>query len=244
MNIYKEIENRSKKNIKSLIVLIDPDKITDSNIDIITNKANNGLIDYLFIGSSLLLKQSVDEIILKIKAKTNIPIIIFPGNTMQISKNADAILFLSLISGRNADLLIGNQVLSAPIIKNYQLEAISTGYMLIESGKMTSVVYMSNTMPIPNDKNDIAIATAIAGEMLGLKAIYMDAGSGAKSNIDYSMVKDVKNNINIPLIIGGGIKDFATAEKIFKAGADSIVIGNSIENSTDLIDEISKARKI
>lgn len=244
MNIYNSIENKAKKNIKSLIVLIDPDKITDSNLEIIINKANSGLIDYIFVGSSILLKHNIDEIISKIKNNTKTPIVIFPGNTMQISKYADAILFLSLISGRNADLLIGNHVLSAPIIKNYNLEAIPTGYILIDSGKMTSVVYMSNTTPIPSDKNDIAIATSMAGEMLGLKVIYMDAGSGAANSITLSMIKEVKNNINIPLIIGGGIKDRITAENIYKAGADCIVIGNSIETSTDLIDEISKARNI
>lgn len=244
MNIYNSIENKAKNNIKSLIVLIDPDKINNNNLDNIIKKANSGLIDYLFIGGSLLLKHNFDEIIIKIKENTKIPIVIFPGNSMQISKYADAILFLSLISGRNPDLLIGSQVLSAPIIKNYNLEAIPTGYLLIDSGKMTSVVYMSNTTPIPSDKNDIAVATSIAGEMLGLKAIYMDAGSGAANNITLSMIKEVKSNINIPLIIGGGIKDRITAENIYKAGADCIVIGNSIELSTDLIDEISKARNI
>ena len=167
--------------------------------------------------------------------------VIFPGNGTHLHKNADAILFLSLISGRNADLLIGNHVHVAPLIKAMKMESIATGYMLIESGKLTTAQYMSNTIPIPQNKADVAVATAIAGEMLGLKAIYMDAGSGADSPINSTMIEEVKAAINIPLIIGGGIRDTATAKRITDAGADIIVVGNAAEQNPEIIKKIKKS---
>ena len=176
-----------------------------------------------------------------IKNNSNIPVILFPGNAMQINKNADGILFLSLISGRNPELLIGKQVISAPILKQASLEVISTGYMLIDSGRPTTASYMSNTLPIPRNKNGIATSTAMAGEYLGMKLIYMDGGSGAKKPIEIDMIKQVSKQINIPLIIGGGICNAQKAIDNCNAGADLIVVGNAIEKNADLILEISKA---
>jgi putative glycerol-1-phosphate prenyltransferase len=175
------------------------------------------------------------------KSKSNIPAILFPGNSFQLSYKADAILFLSLISGRNAELLIGNHVISAPFLKVSPLEIIPTGYMLIEGGVMTSVQYMSNTNPIPNTKPDIAMCTAMAGEMLGLKQIYMDAGSGAQKPVSAEMITAVSSTISIPLIVGGGIKSPEQASINVAAGADVIVVGNAIEKDPSLIKEISAA---
>lgn len=160
---------------------------------------------------------------------------------MQVNKDADGILFLSLISGRNPDMLIGNQVISAPILKHSKLEVLPTGYILIDSGKPTTVSYMSNTTPIPYDKNDVALCTAMAGEMLGLKLIFMDGGSGATNPISESMISMVSQSLEVPLIIGGGICSAEKAVANCKAGADVIVVGNSIEKNPNLIQEIAQS---
>ena len=198
-------------------------------------------VDYFFAGSSILTNGNLRQCIETIKATCSIPVILFPGNTLQISEAADAILFLSLISGRNAEMLIGNHVISAPLIKQSNLEVISTGYMLIEGGNTTSVQYMSNTTPIPKDKSDIALCTALAGEMLGLKMIFMDAGSGAKLPISRKMIETVSRSINVPLIVGGGITTPEKAIENCDAGADIIVIGNSIEKDPTLIERMADA---
>jgi len=169
-----------------------------------------------------------------LKENSDIPVILFPGSSYQISRNADAMLFLSLISGRNPDLLIGLHVLSAPYIKLSGLKTIPTGYMLIDSGKPTSVTYMSNSFPIPNDKKDIAACTAMAGEMLGLRTIFMDAGSGALQTIPEEMITFVKGSIDIPLIIGGGIRTAEKAKSVLEAGADIIVVGNRFEEVSEI----------
>ena len=160
---------------------------------------------------------------------------------MQVTNQAHGILLLSLISGRNAEMLIGRQVIAAPILKKSSLEILSTGYMLIDSGKQTTASYISNTTPIPHEKDDIALCTAIAGEMLGFKLIFMDGGSGAINPISNQMISKVSNEIDTPLIIGGGINSAKIAVEKCKAGADIIVVGNAIEKSTKLIEEISIA---
>ena len=223
--------DRFLKPQKQLAVLIDPDKLSDNQYAEVSNIAGAAGVDFLFVGGSLLTSDSLFRCIRTLKENSNIPVVLFPGNTYQISRNADAILFLSLISGRNPDMLIGMHVISAPYIKLSGLEAIPTGYMLIDSGKPTSVTYMSNSMPIPRDKNDIAACTAMAGEMLGLRLIYMDAGSGADVTISEEMIRFVKGSIEVPLIIGGGISNLQIAEKMLLAGADAIVIGNHFENN-------------
>ncbi len=229
------IQSISQKK-KSLALLIDPDKYTkDSLLALIKLTANNKP-DFILVGGSLLFAD-VNKSIRLIKEHTNIPVYIFPGNQLHISDNADGILFLSLISGRNPEFLIGNHILAAPKLKASKLDVIPTGYMLIDCGSQTSVSYMSNTTPIPYNKTDIAIATAQAGELLGLQIIYLEAGSGARKTVSTEMIKAVKKQINIPLIVGGGIKTTQELELILEAGADLVVIGNSIENAPDNLEK-------
>jgi phosphoglycerol geranylgeranyltransferase len=224
-----------KKQSKQLAVLIDPDKLSPEQLvetATISEKAN---VDFLFVGGSLMTSDSLFHCIRTLKENCNKPVVLFPGNSYQISRNADAMLFLSLISGRNPDMLIGMHVLSAPYIKMSGLETVPTGYMLIDSGKPTSVTYMSNSFPIPNDKKDIAACTAMAGEMLGMHTIFMDAGSGAIQSVPEEMIEFVKGSIEIPLIIGGGIRTTEKAKSVIKAGADIIVVGNRFEEDPGLI---------
>ncbi|MBL0330488.1 MAG: geranylgeranylglyceryl/heptaprenylglyceryl phosphate synthase [Bacteroidetes bacterium] len=229
---------KSKKNGKKLFaVLIDPDKFESTDV---ISKANRAGVDFIMVGGSILSDGSFEKCIQIIKKRTKIPVIIFPGNHLQISKNADGILLLSLISGRNPELLIGKQVIAAPLLKASQLELLPTGYMLIESGKQTSASYMSNTTPIPADKTNIAACTAMAGEQLGLQLIYMDAGSGAIQTVSEEMIKKVSKSISIPLIVGGGIDSPKKALLACKSGADVIVVGNAIEKNIDLLESIAK----
>jgi putative glycerol-1-phosphate prenyltransferase len=198
-------------------------------------------VDYLFVGGSLVVSDHLDLVVQQIKAHCKIPIILFPGTPSQVSPFADALLYLSLISGRNPELLIGQHVVSAPSVRKSGLEIISTGYMVIDGGAPTTVSYISNALPIPADKNEIALCTAMAGEMLGMKLIYMDAGSGARRPISTEMIERVSLNIEIPLIIGGGIQN---PEKVYlnaKAGADMIVVGNAIEKDVSLLSEMAGA---
>lgn len=235
--IYSTILKKKQAGKKQFSVLIDPDKISESTIDM----AESAGVDYFFVGGSLLVSNNLNKCINSIKRKSSIPIVLFPGSILQISEEADALLFLSLISGRNADMLIGKHVVAAPLLKLSNLELISTGYMLIESGQHTTASYISNTTPIPADKNDIAMCTAMAGEMLGLKLIYMDAGSGAINPISTSMIKKVAANISVPLIVGGGIRTPEKAIAAAKAGADIVVVGNAFEKDVSLIKKITKA---
>jgi len=241
MDLYKNILQKKEQGEKLFAILIDPDKQKNSELLLIIKNANESNVDYFFVGGSLLINDNLNDCIKTIKDNSKIPVILFPGNAMQINQNADGILFLSLISGRNPELLIGKQVITAPILKQTTLEVISTGYMLIDSGKPTTASYMSNTMPIPRDKISIATSTAIAGEYLGLKLIYMDGGSGAEQPIKIDMIKKVSNSIKIPLIIGGGICSAKKAIDNCKAGADLIVVGNAIEEDPSLILDISQA---
>ncbi len=238
MNIYSNQFCIQSK--KQFAILVDPDKGNIEHFSEIARAAQQSAVDYIFVGGSLLTKDNMDVCIDTIKKYYTSPVILFPGNTLQISPKADAILFLSLISGRNPETLIGLHVMAAPYLKLTNLEIISTGYMLIESGKMTSVQYMSNSLPIPADKSSIAVCTAIAGEMLGLKCIYMDAGSGAANPVPIEMIQFVKQSVSIPLIIGGGIHSPELAVNACKAGADIIVVGNAIEKNPELISQIAK----
>lgn len=228
------------ENKKQFAVLVDPDKYTSPKLLDLVAMAREATVSYFFVGGSLLSEDNLDNTIKVIKDNCDIPVIIFPGDEMQINKNADAILLLSLISGRNPDLLIGKHVIAAPYLKRSGLEILPTGYMLIDSGKSTTALYMSNSMPIPSNKDEIAVSTAMAGEMLGLKLIYMDGGSGADNPISSSMIENVKRNINVPLIVGGGIRTPETAAEKFKAGADVIVVGNAIETDNSLLTRIAE----
>ncbi|MBC7885227.1 MAG: geranylgeranylglyceryl/heptaprenylglyceryl phosphate synthase [Saprospiraceae bacterium] len=240
-SLYSEYLTAKQNGNKKFVVLIDPDKVRLGKIQKVLELSVEAGVDYFFIGGSLVVNDMLDYVLKSMKENCHIPMILFPGNSFQLSYKADALLFLSLISGRNADLLIGKHVITAPFLKMSPLEIISTGYMLIDGGIMTSVQYMSNTNPIPANKDDIALCTAMAGEMLGLKLIYMDAGSGAKNPISESMINTVSSAINIPLIVGGGISTPEKAAANARAGADIIVVGNAIEKDPQLIIEISKA---
>ncbi|MBC8265839.1 MAG: geranylgeranylglyceryl/heptaprenylglyceryl phosphate synthase [Flavobacteriales bacterium] len=241
MNIYTHILKNKKEGKKSFALLIDPDKQDENQLITIVEKAKKANTDYLFVGGSLLTNDSLDSCLSTLKANSEIPVVLFPGNAMQVNDKADGILFLSLISGRNAEMLIGKQVVTAPILKQSSVEVLSTGYMLIDSGRPTTVSYMSNTTPIPHEKNAVAACTAMAGEMLGLKLIFMDGGSGALNPISEQMITSVSKSVDVPLIIGGGISSGKKAIANCKAGADIIVVGNAIEKDENLITEIANA---
>lgn len=239
MSIYEKIKINNHN--KSFAVLIDPDKYDKKDLSLVISSARESCVDFIFVGGSLLTYDHLDDTLQSIKDQTDIPVILFPGSIMQIHTKADAILLLSLISGRNADLLIGMHIVAAPYLKNSKLEILPTGYILIESGPLTTAQYISSTMPIPRLKDNIAICTAMAGEMLGLRLIYMDAGSGAEFPISSSMIKKVKESITIPLIVGGGIRTPEQALASCEAGADLIVVGNAIEKDYSCLKEIAHA---
>lgn len=239
--LYRSIVEQKKAHRRSFAVLIDPDKVNVAKIDELVKLGTDAKVDHFFVGGSLVISDHMDECVKQIKASCNIPVVIFPGSPSQISKYADALLYLSLISGRNPELLIGQHVISAPLVKQSGLEIMPTGYMVIDGGAPTTVSYISNATPIPADKNEIAMCTAMAGEMLGMKLIYMDAGSGAKRPITEQMIESVARHIEVPLIIGGGITEPEKAYRNCKAGADVIVVGNAIEKDASLIKEIADA---
>jgi putative glycerol-1-phosphate prenyltransferase len=240
--VLHTIKNNIAKNQKHLAVLIDPDSIeSESQLINICKHSNESSIDFILVGGSLITNGFFDRCIQIIKQHTQIPVVLFPGNIMQVSKDADAILLLSLISGRNPDLLIGKHVLAAPMLKKSGLEIIPTGYMLIDGGNITSVSYMSNTTPIPAEKHSIAACTAMAGEMLGLQVTYMDAGSGAQHPISTKIISAVRESVNGPIFIGGGIKTPEGAIAACNAGADVVVVGNAFEKEPELIGQIAKA---
>jgi phosphoglycerol geranylgeranyltransferase len=240
MSVIDTLRAKAKQGRKSIAVLVDPDKVEDSSkLQNLINMASENCIDYFFVGGSLVTTTNLAEVVKQIKDSVKIPVVLFPGNSMQIEPTADAILFLSLISGRNPELLIGQHVIAAPIIKNTRLEVIPTGYMLVNSGKTTSVAYISNTTPIPDDKYSLAACTAMAGEMLGLQSIYMDAGSGAEKEISARMIGAVRKSVSIPLIVGGGINTSRKAITALEAGADMIVVGNALEKDPELLMQIS-----
>ncbi len=240
MNILKTLAESRKQGKKSIAILIDPDKAEDpSRLLHLINLASENCVDFFFVGGSLITTSNLSSVIRTIKENVAIPVILFPGNSMQIDASADALLFLSLISGRNPELLIGQHVVAAPIIRNTKLEVIPTGYLLINSGRTTSVAYISNTTPIPDDKYSLAACTAMAGELLGLQSIYLDAGSGAEKEIRARMISTVRKAVTVPLIVGGGINTSHKAFTALEAGADMIVIGNALEKKPNLLIEVA-----
>ena len=240
-SIYESMLAKKRKGQRSFAVLIDPDNVNTAKIDQLTELAVKAEVDYLFVGGSLVISNHLDEVVQRIRRNCSIPVILFPGTPSQVSRYADGLLYLSLISGRNPELLIGQHVISAPAVRKSGLEIISTGYMVIDGGAPTTVSYISNASPIPSDKNEIALCTAMAGEMLGMKLIYMDAGSGARYPIREEMISCVAGNINVPLVIGGGIREPEKAYRNCKAGANIIVVGNAIEKEANLIKEMADA---
>lgn len=225
------------------LILIDPDKIEDENLPSFVRSATEAGVDGFLIGGSLVMTAEFEKHITTIKRNTTLPVVIFPGSLSQVSSAADAILFLVLISGRNPEHLIGNQVLAAPIIKRLGLEAISTGYMLIGTGMMTSAEFVSNTKPIPHHKPDIALAHALAAETIGMKCLYLDAGSGADGSVPDEMILTINKNCSLPMIIGGGIRNPEDARRKVAAGASFIVTGTVLEKHghSDLIREFAEA---
>ncbi|MDI5893790.1 geranylgeranylglyceryl/heptaprenylglyceryl phosphate synthase [Flavobacterium algoritolerans] len=236
-NLYSQIIKAKTNNKKLLAILLDPDKLVLENWDLLISKINQSPASHIFIGGSLVTTTIIDELIVKIKQNCNLPIVLFPGNPSQISDKADAILFLSLISGRNPDFLIEHQVKAAPILKQTQLEIISTGYILIESGNETAVERISKTKPLDRNNLDLALATAQAGEMLGNKLIYLEAGSGAKQAVPLEMIELVSQNIEIPLLVGGGIVDLQGIQNAYHAGADLVIIGTAFENDMNFFNQ-------
>ena len=227
--IYQTIQAQKKNGQKAFAVLVDPDKSTEPSLAGLIAAAVAADVDYFFVGGSLVVSHHLDACVQQIKQSCSIPVLLFPGSPSQITKRGDALLYLSLISGRNADLLIGQHVISAPFVRASGLETIATGYMVIDGGVPTTVSYISNATPIPADKADIAMCTAMAGEMLGHKIIYMDAGSGAKKPVSESLISAVAQQVAVPVVVGGGIRDAERAYLSCKAGADIIVVGNAIE---------------
>jgi putative glycerol-1-phosphate prenyltransferase len=236
-NIYNNILKSKINNQKLLAILLDPDKIDLDKVETLIEKINQSPATHIFIGGSLVENNILDELIIKIKQNCKLPVVLFPGNPSQISDKADGILFLSLISGRNPDFLIEHQVKAAPILKKTQLEIISTGYVLIESGTETAVERVSKTKPLDRNNLDLALATIQAGEMLGNKLIYLEAGSGAKQAVPLKMIQLVSQNIQIPLIVGGGIVDLHGIQNAYDFGADLVVIGTAFENDVDFFNK-------
>lgn len=226
---------------RSIALLLDPDKTKGDSLKNILRIAEECKTDYILAGGSLTFT-SIDNLIDAIREVCSIPVVLFPGNLLQLTHKADIILLLSLISGRNPELLIGNHVIAAPYLKDIREKLLSVGYILINCGTKTSVEYISQTEAIPSDKPEIAVATALAGEMLGLQMIYLEAGSGAKSPVPVNMVKAVRENISIPLIVGGGIKNRNEVKEIFSAGANLIILGNGCEKNPGLLTDACKIR--
>jgi putative glycerol-1-phosphate prenyltransferase len=226
---------------KSVALLLDPDKTAGESLTRILEIAIESRTDYILAGGSLTFT-GIDQLIRSIKGKCNIPVILFPGNLLQLTHDADAILLLSLISGRNPELLIGNHVLAAPYLKDIRNKLISTGYILINCGTKSSVEYMSQTEAIPCDKTDIVVATALAGEMLGMKLIYIEAGSGAIKPVPVAVIKSVRENISIPIAVGGGLRSIEEINEAYSAGADMIILGNGCEQNPQLLIDACKIR--
>ena len=231
----------NQKGKKRVALLLDPDKTISETRDTLLVIAEQNRTDYILIGGSLTYVHPGDLISL-VKSTTSIPVFLFPGNLLQLTEGADGVLLLSLISGRNPELLIGNHVVAAPFLRRTKSNVISVGYILVNCGQRTSVEYMSQTEAIPSDKTDIAVATAIAGEMLGLKMIYLEGGSGADHPVPTAMIRSVKENISIPLIVGGGLNNKETIRTVFEAGADIVVLGNGCESDPSLLEDACSIR--
>lgn len=241
--VYQQIIQLKRQSKKAFAVLVDPDDIEESAAIALAQSAQQAGVDFFFVGGSLIAGANLGTVIRAIKNNCHIPVIIFPGNGLHIDQAADGILLLSLISGRNADHLIGQHVIAAPVLKRSGLEILPTGYILIDSGTPTTVSYISNTTPIPNNKPVIAACTAMAGEMLGLQLIYLDAGSGALNCVSSALIKAVVEAVDAPIIVGGGINSVQKAMEAWQAGADVVVIGNGIEQNPALLHEVALALK-
>ena len=238
-NLYQEILNSKAENKKLLAILIDPDKVAMETISALSEKINQSPSTHIFVGGSSFNGNHLDELIVALKSETILPILLFPGNPSQISDKADGILFLTLLSGRNPDYLIEHQVNAVPILNKTNLEVISTGYILIESGIETAVERVSKTKPLARNNPEYVLQTAQAGEFLGNKLLYLEAGSGAKHSVPKEIITLVAQNVNIPIIVGGGIRSKVEIENAFIAGADLVVIGTAFENDINFFNSLS-----
>ena len=237
--ILATLTDKKGKDQKSIAILIDPDKTDTSQLAGLVELCDNNNVDFILVGGSLISNGNLPQVINTIRSLTGIPVIIFPGSNLHVCEDADAILLLSLISGRNPELLIGQHVAIAPVLRESNLEILSTGYILIDGGIETSVSYLSGTKPIPSEKWDIARATAIAGEQLGLSLIYLEAGSGATIPVSQDIIQSVSKSVSVPLIVGGGLNSKEKAWNALASGADMIVIGNGIESNEKIINEVA-----
>lgn len=238
MSVYNVILSAKAKQEKLLAILIDPDKFDIKSLSQFANKINHSVITHVFVGGSTVELEVTQKLVAALKPLTKLPIVLFPGDVTQISKDADAILFLSLISGRNPKYLIEKQIEAVSILKNTDLEVIPTGYILIENGKETAVQKVTETLPIPTALHTLVADTAKAGELMGKKIIYLEAGSGALHPVPLQMIKFVKQDLTIPLIVGGGIRSKQQLDNAYSAGADLVVIGTAFEENHDFFEEL------
>ena len=239
-SVYQTLLRCRQTGRKALAVLIDPDKVDDmAACRRLVRMSIENRVSFFLVGGSLITRDNFGEVVRMVKQESQLPVVLFPGSNLHIDPSADAILFLSLISGRNPELLIGQHVVAAPVLKRSSIEVLSTGYILIDSGGPTAVSYMSNTVPIPEDKPSVVACTAMAGEMLGLKLIYLEAGSGAERPIDGKTIRLVRKSVDVPLIVGGGIDNRYKAQRALEAGADMLVVGNAIERNPPLLAELA-----
>ena len=235
--LYDDLRQRQLRGRKSLAVLLDPDNLTESSLLHLLRLSAQHPVDYFFVGGSLVLSSHQAALIALIKEHSTVPVLLFPSHSMHLEGPADGILLLSLISGRNPDFLIGQHVVAAPRLRASGYELLPTGYMLVDSGRPTTASYMSGTTPLPHNKPGIAAATALAGEQLGLKLMYLDGGSGAQNPVSAAMIRAVREMVSAPIIVGGGLN---TGEKIYAAlaaGADVVVVGNHIEEKPEFLAE-------
>jgi len=241
MSVLSKLNDCVEKKGAGFIVLIDPDKKNDKNIDQLVEKAHQNGVDAIFVGGSIMMDGLYHKRVERIKSISEIPVILFPGGVNQINKHYDAMLFMSLLSGRNSHYLIGEQVIAAPIVKDYGIETIPTGYLLIDGGSPTSVEVVSGTKPLPSNRPDIIVSHALAAQFLGMELIYLEAGSGALNEVPKDVVKKVADEISIGLIVGGGIRTPEDANSIVNSGASFVVIGSAIEKSAELMEEFSSS---
>ena len=234
--IYQNLLEAKSTNQKLLAILLDPDKLDLSSIDTLISKINQSPATHIFVGGSSFKGNHLDEIIIRLKSKIKLPILLFPGNPSQISAEADGILFLMLLSGRNPDYLVEHQINAVPILEKTNLEIISTGYILIESGAQTAVERVSKTKPLSKNNIDYIAQTAKAGEFIGNKLIYLEAGSGAQNAVPTEIIKNVLSRISVPLLVGGGIRSKKQIDEAYSAGADLVVIGTAFENDLNFFD--------
>lgn len=237
-NLLTTLRNYKQTGQKGIAILLDPDKVEQDAFSALLTQSSHFPVDFFFVGGSLVTEYTHRELVAAVREHTDTPVILFPANSLHIEPSADGILLLSLISGRNPEFLIGQHVIAAPLLKKSGLEILPTGYMVVDSGAQTTVSYISGTMPLPHDKPSVAACTAMAGEMLGLQIIYMDAGSGARWPVSAAMIRAVREAVDLPIVVGGGINTPERAATVLQAGADLIVVGNSLETNPNLLPEL------